>query len=155
MSNKFLVFLSVLFLLFLGIALVKANSQTKTTENDLRRYLTVNNQTIQIEIAQSAQDVANGLGNRDFLPENYGMLFLFRERSYPVFWMKNMRFPLDFIWIDGEIIVDVTENVSHKDQKKIYSPKFLIDKVLEVNAGFVNNNNIKIGDKIQFDKPVQ
>lgn len=64
-----------------------------------------------------------------------------------------MNFPLDFIWINNDKIVDISENIQapakgtlDADLEKIV-PKASVDTVLEVNAGFVSANGIKIGDK--------
>lgn len=84
------------------------------------------------------------------------MLFIFpKEDKYP-FWMKGVSFPLDFIWIKGDQVVDLLENVSppRVNQKDIdlpiYVPKESIDRILEVNAGTIARLNIKVGDTIKI-----
>ncbi|MCX7927973.1 MAG: DUF192 domain-containing protein, partial [Candidatus Omnitrophica bacterium] len=66
-------------------------------------------------------------------------------------WMKNMRFPLDFIWIDSEKkIVEITQNVPicTVDNCPVYSASVPIRYVLEVPAGFVKRYGISEGDTV-------
>lgn len=109
-----------------------------------------------VELADSVSKKALGLGKRDSIKENEGMLFLFDGPGTYGFWMKDMRFPIDIIWIRDNKIVDITENVLPEPQKsifnlKVYYPKEPVDKVLEIGAGLVKKYNFKIGDEIKFD----
>lgn len=105
---------------------------------------------IDVEIADTDNKRRLGLGGRDVLATNSGMLFIFESPRIPSFWMKGMKFPLDFIWIKGEKVVDLTLNVAPPNQfdKSLptFSPNQEIDKVLEVNSGYIDSHNIKIGD---------
>jgi uncharacterized membrane protein (UPF0127 family) len=89
---------------------------------------------------------------RNKLPQNKGMLFVFQEEQIHAFWMKNMRFPLDIIWADADKrIVDIRENaLPCQESCPHIVPEFPAKFVLEVNAGFVENNNIQVGDKLEF-----
>jgi uncharacterized membrane protein (UPF0127 family) len=89
---------------------------------------------------------------RKSLSDNQGMLFVFeREDSYS-FWMKNMLIPLDIIWIDKDKrIVDIkTDVLPCKDSCQGIMPQENSRYVLEVNAGFVEKNKVRIGDKVDF-----
>lgn len=118
----------------------------------------INGTTINVEIADTQSKRGKGLGGRENLATDAGMLFIFERQDMYSFWMKGLKFPLDFIWIRGGKIVDVTENVSlaGPDQKDenlpIYQSKELIDKLLEVNAGFVSIHGIKVGDTIKIEE---
>src|SRR5437016_1262720 len=63
--------------------------------------LTIKNQTFAIEIADTMMSKMRGLSGRDALSENNGMLFIFNGTSSSGFWMKDMKFPIDIIWIRG------------------------------------------------------
>jgi len=107
------------------------------------------------EIAITPEEKARGLSKRKFLPKDRGLLFIFENETIPSFWMKEMLFPIDIIWIKGGKIIGFEENLEPEasgTEFKIYSPKTTIDMVLEVNAGFVKENNIKIGDMIRVEK---
>lgn len=111
------------------------------------------NQPIRVEIADTEALRAKGLSGRKSLAQDEGMLFIFQSPSRYTFWMKDMHFPLDFIWINKDTVVDITENVSPpvdfgSSALPRYKPLEPVDKVLEVNAGIVESSNIQIGDKV-------
>lgn len=112
-----------------------------------------NKARVKAEIAETQKERILGLSYRKKLEKNHGMIFIFEKEDYHPFWMKNMNFSIDIIWIDGEKkIIDITENVSPETFPKVFRPSKPAKFVLEVEAGFVKENNIKIGDKIQFRK---
>jgi len=86
----------------------------------------------------------------DDLNENQGMLFISPVKMKPGFWMKNMKFAIDIIWLNENKIVDLTANLLPPigDDLRVYYPKEPVNKVLEVKAGFINRNNLKIGEEI-------
>lgn len=116
--------------------------------------LIINKHIIPIEIAATSQEKSLGLGERDSLPAENGMLFPYDRKDRYQFWMKGMRFPLDFIWIDGTTIVDLIENVppptSAFENLPVFQPRVPVDKILEVNAGLIKKYGIKIGDSIRI-----
>lgn len=106
---------------------------------------------ITVEVADTEEKRSQGLSGRTSLPQNGGMLFVFPQKNRHSFWMKEMKFPLDFIWIDGNQVVDITYDVPYpKDEEAVHSlvPEFPVDKVLEINAGGVNLSGVKIGDQV-------
>lgn len=111
---------------------------------------------INIEIAESNEAKKKGLGGRQSLATDSGMLFVFSKPDRYRFWMKGLSFPLDFIWISGDKIVDIFLNAKAPEvgladnALTIYTSNQPVDKVLEVNAGFARGNNIQIGDLIQL-----
>lgn len=116
----------------------------------------INQTIVNIEVADTPAKRQQGLGGRESLASGSGMLFVFEKEDKYRFWMKGLSFPLDFIWIKDMSVVDLTENVAFPDPNQsdetleIVTPKEKVDMVLEVNAGYVRANNIKIGDKIEF-----
>lgn len=111
---------------------------------------------IKIEVAKNNDEKAKGLGGRESLAEENGMLFVYDVKLKPRFWMKGMRIPLDFIWIDGDKVVDLLANVPPPQEGQsdatlpLYSSVVEVDKVLEVNAGFISKNNITVGDIVNY-----
>lgn len=108
------------------------------------------------EIADTDQSRELGLSYRKQLEAGSGMLFSFNSLVKPVFWMKDMLFPLDIIWIKEDKIVDIHKNVPIPKpgedlyQLPKYSPRQAVNFVLEVNAGFTNQNGIKVGDSVDI-----
>ena len=93
-----------------------------------------------------------GLSFRESLSRDTGMLFIFDKKEAYSFWMNEMKFPLDFLWIDGDLVTDLSENIPPPDGNNIetVTPQNPVDKVLEVNSGIIKELEIKIGDRIIF-----
>jgi len=104
---------------------------------------------VKVEIADEPIEMSKGLSNRKNLDENHGMLFVFSTPGQPAFWMKDMEFSIDIIWIKDDTVVDIAPNlpVVAAEFLSTYSPKEPANYVLEVNAGFAAEHGIKIGDK--------
>ncbi len=109
----------------------------------------INENKFKIEIVNSSEKLSKGLGERDGLCDKCGMLFEFSEKERHSFWMKEMRFNLDIIWIDGNEIVYIAKNISHNSSETI-NPEVKADKVLEIKGGLADRIGIKAGDVIEF-----
>ena len=111
------------------------------------------NVCIESEIADSQAERSRGLMLRKYLAPKQGMLFIFPEEDKHSFWMKNMKFPLDLIWIGGnKKVVDIKTYVSPcGDTCESYSPLAKALYVLEVNAGFVKQYNVSAGDTVSIE----
>jgi len=95
---------------------------------------------------------SKGLAIRDSLNENEGMLFIFETPQKYSFWMKDMKFPIDIIWInqDGKI-VHIEKNLPpcvFLLPCPSYAPKDDSLYVLEVVSNFTNKFNINVGDPV-------
>ena len=92
-----------------------------------------------------------GLMNHTSLAETEGMLFVFEENDIHNFWMKNMKFGIDIIWMnDGFDVIHIEENVPTclNNPCETYGPSTHSKYVLEVQEGFVEKHNIKLNDKL-------
>lgn len=123
--------------------------------NDVKNEIQIGDVTVEVTISETPQERMKGLSGRQSLSENEGMLFIFEQKdTTPTFWMKEMLTPLDIIWIDEEQIVQINKDVpipqpGTQDQNlTLYPANQPIDYVLEVNAGFSEKNNIKVGDSV-------
>lgn len=121
--------------------------------------LTINGINIQVEIADTNILRQNGLSNRDSLEEGKGMLFVFEKQNIrPTFWMKDMQFPIDIIWINDNQVSQIMKNVRpdlpgvSNVNRAIYKPNDEIDFVLEVPANFSEQKGIKEGDLVALPK---
>lgn len=113
----------------------------------------INNITIPVEISDTPAKQVQGLSDRAELDSESGMLFIFPDKRIRQFWMKNMHFPIDIIWINDDKIVNISKNLPPEGElpDKTYSSESDVNYVLEVNAGFCDGNGIKTGDKIIHD----
>jgi uncharacterized membrane protein (UPF0127 family) len=107
---------------------------------------------IKVEIADTLEEIRNGLSNRESLDDDRGMLFVFAEPGEPAFWMKDMKFPIDIIWIQNDRVVDIAPNlpVVAGEFLSTYTPREPANYVLEVNAGFAAEHRIEVGDKVDI-----
>lgn len=148
--NKKLIIIFLVIVGFCGllVLILKKNSSGLTP-------LYIGKTKILVEIADTPEKRSQGLSRRKTLANNTGMLFVFEQAGIHSFWMKDMLFPLDFIWIANKQVVELSENVpkpiNSLEQPKVVIPKQPIDMVIEVNAGFVKSNNIKVGNKVIFN----
>lgn len=154
---------SVLLILVIGVALFIFNPMSSKTPDipflpQPAKFSTlqINGENIKVEIADTALKRSKGLGGRKSLGENEGMLFIFDKVDKHPFWMKGLTFPLDFIWIRDDAIVDILPNIQPPQKGipdsslPIYTSKVAADKVLEVNVGTVQKYDIKVGDLIKL-----
>lgn len=103
---------------------------------------------IDIEIADNDYERQLGLMNRQSMEEMRGMLFIFPQQEYQSFWMRNTLFSLDMIFINSnKEIVTIHKNTTPLSEQSYPSSAPAI-YVVEVNAGFCDRHQIKIGDKI-------
>ncbi|MFH1188161.1 MAG: DUF192 domain-containing protein [bacterium] len=137
--------LAIILVFFLSACGVK-NTNIKKAE------IKINNKTITAEVVETLEAQIKGLSGREKLGQNEGMLFVYTDKKIRTFWMKDMLFPIDIIWIADNKIADISENMSIPENGEIKraTPKEKINYVLEVNAGFVENNGLKIGDEVQI-----
>lgn len=110
---------------------------------------------VDLELAVTPQEVADGLMYRPSLPENRGMLFIFEADRYPSFWMKNTLIPLDLVFLDSTgSVVDVVANVPPcaADPCPTYSPKTPARAVLEMAAGTAARHGVEAGAVVTFQR---
>lgn len=121
-------------------------------KNPLQPRVSINGHVIPVELALTNEEKERGLGYRDSLDPDSGMLFVYSHAEQYGFWMKGMRFPIDIIWIADNIVVDISHNVEVATTSALphYSPKVPVNKVLEVNAGKAQEWGIDIGDLVQI-----
>lgn len=104
---------------------------------------------ITLEIADEQPELVLGLSGRESIPRNHAMLFIFETTDFHGIWMKDMRFALDIMWLNEYAeVVHIEKNVSPQTYPKSFRPRARAKYVLETNAGFVQRNFIKIGDKL-------
>jgi uncharacterized protein len=107
--------------------------------------------TFNLIVAKTESDKQVGLSDRKSLPKNTGMLFPYDSESYPVFWMKDMEFPIDILFIRDSKIVTIYKNIqppNTSENIKLYQPEEPSDNVLEINAGLSDEYGIKKGDSV-------
>ena len=105
------------------------------------------------DVVRKDTDRAKGLMFRKGLAQDKGMLFVFENEDIYPFWMKNMTFPIDIIWISKDKrVVHIETNVPPCQQAPcaVYTPSAKASYVLEVSAGDAVQKGIKSGDQVFF-----
>lgn len=109
---------------------------------------------INVDLAKTPEQIAKGLSIKNTLSENEGMLFIFDTPKKWSFWMKDMKFPIDIIWISSDNkIVHIEKNLQPCTFFLFctsYSPDANSKYVLEVPSNYTTKNNIIVGDRVDF-----
>lgn len=110
-------------------------------------------QKIPVAVADNRIERAVGLMYREKLEAGHGMLFVFDSEGEHKVWMKNVQFPLDVLFISaGGNVVSLLKNLApcQKEPCQIYGPEAPAKYMLEINAGFIDREAVKVGDLILF-----
>ncbi len=106
---------------------------------------------IQAEISDTPDKMELGLSNRLSLDPDSGMFFVFSDSEPRSFWMKDMLFPLDIVWIDADKkVVGIAPNLSPDTFPETFVSPDNVQFVLELNAGGANKFGIATGTLLQF-----
>jgi len=110
--------------------------------------------SVDVEIADSDEERQVGLMNRESLPEDAGMLFVFEEDVDFGFWMKNTLIPLSiaFADADGEIVRILDMEPCEADPCTVYEPEATYRTALEVNQGAFADWGVAEGDRLTLDR---
>jgi len=121
-------------------------------EHDIAR-LRIARVVMEVELSQNLGERELGLSGRQSLASGKGMLFIFPKPGLYVIWMKNMKFPIDIIWLDQNYkVIYIKENARPESYPETFSPPDLAQYVLETNIGFADKYQIKIGDQAEILK---
>lgn len=125
-----------------------------TNSNGYRQVnVTVNGIKLVADIAANEEQRTKGLAVKDHLNENEGMLFVFSTPDNYAFWMKDMKFPIDIIWMDAnKTVVHIEHSLAPCSPASCptYPPNSNSLYVLETVAGFADKYNVTQGTKIEF-----
>ena len=114
---------------------------------------------LQTEVMVSDEDRQMGLMFRPSLPLDHGMLFIFERPDFHAIWMKNCKFPIDIVWLDGEHkVVHVAQSVPPCTAKvdrdcPVYQPLQRASYVVELNAGQAAKEKAVLGSTLEFTLP--
>ncbi len=122
-----------------------------TNRNSNTDILQVNGRSFLLQIARSEQERELGLGKRVSLPANEGMLFIFPQVQPECFWMKDMHFSIDMIWVNTKKqVVYIKHNVSPSTYPDSFCPTQPVKYVIELSAGMTNNAGLRVGQTLNF-----
>jgi len=116
------------------------------------KTVTINSVRIKAEVAQSPTEREQGLSNRPCIEANQGMLFVFDKLGRYSFWMKDMRFAIDIVWIgpDGKV-VHLESNIQPESFPETFTNKGKpAQYVLELQAGQAGVLGVELGTSVIF-----
>ena len=118
--------------------------------------VTINGKTIEIEIADEPDERSRGLMFRESLTKDTGMLFLFDREDFYSFWMMNVNFNLDLIWINsnGNVVHIERDVPSCFMNCPTYAPREAARYVLELNSGVANELDLLVGSFVSINLPI-
>lgn len=115
-----------------------------------RTTLRIGETSVDALLADTPALTSLGLSGREKLEENEGMFFIFSEPQPLSFWMKDMRFPIDIIWIDERsTVVGISNDLEPETFPQTFSPSVPAQYALEVNAGFAEKHGVVPGAKVE------
>lgn len=117
---------------------------------------TVNGHAFDLEIARDAEARRLGLGGRESLDANAGMLFVFPAEGFHRFWMKGVPFRLDLLYIDSNgVIVDIQRMKAEPGvadpELTVYQPPEKVQLALEILGGMAEDLGLEAGMTIGFE----
>lgn len=139
-------------LLIVSTIIILAVMRGKEKPTPSIQTLTIGTTQLQVTLADTFEKREQGLSGKSKMAENEGMLFTFPAYGTWTFWMKDMQFDLDFIYIKDKQVIALKERIpspkNNKGEVAIIEPEKEFDWLVEVNAGWVQNNAIKVGDRV-------
>lgn len=116
--------------------------------------LKINNAKLKAKLARTPKQMARGLmdsqgGDPNKLKPNEGMLFVYSEEEMLSFWMKNTSIPLSIAFIGADKRIQQIEDLEPHNEAAVKSDK-PAQYALEVNRGWFNKHNVKVGDKVDI-----
>lgn len=121
------------------------------SEADQYAYLQHGNRCVQLSVASTSAQKRRGLSGRKRLAEGEGMVFTYDKLGEYGFWMKDMNFPIDIIWLDEDNkVVTVKDRISPDSFPKTFRPTKPAKNVIEVASGTVGKLKIKSGDRLNL-----
>jgi uncharacterized protein len=124
---------------------------TNKEEDAYDKKLTIGEITLDVELADTPEKMAKGLSGRKELPDGKGMLFVYPSARTVSFWMPDMHFPIDIVFIREGKVAHIEHSVPNppintpKTQLKTYVSPEPVDMVLEVPAGWAGKNGVSVG----------
>lgn len=141
-------------LIILGL-LLSACAQKEPTStpesSDTYFPISIDGSQLQLQIALTKSQQSKGLMHRDSMPEDHGMLFLFKQPEPRSFWMRNTRIPLDIAYIDASGQVLEIHALYPNDENSVPSRSQKVLIAVETNRGWFARQHITRGAQLDIN----
>jgi len=146
-----IILLTVYIAAFIFFRQQKHLSDTRTNKG----ILYINKTKIDVQVASALFEKKQGLSGKPSIEKNEGMLFIYKKDGKYGYWMKNMNFPIDIIWIDSNFqIVEISENIPPESFPQSFKSEKPIRYVLEISANLAKDKQISVGDRVDGIKEI-
>lgn len=137
----------LLFIVVISLVFLSAGHRNKANVTDLH----VGGFTYSLNVADTPALRTKGLGDRVGMPVNQGMLFSYTNQDTRCFWMKDMHFSLDMIWLNAQHqVVYLQQNVSPNSFPHTFCSTSPAQYVVELDAGQAASRQIHLGQMLSF-----
>jgi len=145
LNKKFIVNFLIVVLFFVFIFFINNNLKSSF------KYIKIADVVLKVELAETIASQTLGLSGRKSLGEKEGMLFVFDHPDQYLFWMKDMNFSIDMIWLDeNSKIIYIQKDARPESYPEVFGPRRSSSYVLEVVSGFSDKYNLREGDSLVF-----
>jgi uncharacterized membrane protein (UPF0127 family) len=151
MNKKNLTSFIIVFIFIALMSFVLINQPPKNFGPADIKYVKIAGQDIKVDLALTVAEQEQGLSGRSGLAENSGMLFVFSKPGQYLFWMKDMNFPIDIIWLGEDMrVIYIKKDARPELYPETYGPNQNAKYVLEIASGFSEQYGLKAGDSALF-----
>lgn len=150
--------MQALYCLLLALSLCACSPRTATVEavaSDTYFSIPIKGSIPYLQLALTDGERSQGLMFRDTLPEDHGMLFLFKNSGKQSFWMRNTRIPLDLAYFDAQGKLLEIHSLYPYDENAVYSHSKEVLIAVEMNQGWFSRKNILPGAMLDLKALVQ
>ena len=113
------------------------------------RSMVIRDIEVQASVAETWPERIEGLSNTPYLPEGVVKLFVFDSAGFHSFWMKDMNYGIDILWVnEASEIVHIEQEASPESYPAMFVPNEEARYVIETVAGFVEKHGLVLGDSV-------
>jgi len=150
MNKLLVVFIAII--IVIAVAIVYSGSKGNLFGK--KAEATFGETTVALDVADTPESREKGLSGRNSLAEKAGMLFIFDQPGVPSFWMKDMKFPIDIIFVNNDKIVTIYKNVpapkNGETPSNYYQPTSPTNRVIELKAGMSDKYKLQVGNTVDL-----
>ena len=156
MASRPRLFLAVVRLLALVRALAATGPEPRTSHSTETTVTVVDETgttlgTVDVAVADTAQEHYVGLSETDSLAADEGMLFVFASEETRAFVMRDMAFAIDMVFVDANGTITTVHHAPVEDDENLTRYTGRARWVLEVPYGWTERHDVSVGDRIVID----
>jgi uncharacterized membrane protein (UPF0127 family) len=147
-----LLFVLIVSLLMILHGPAKAAESSPVAKPSPYKKIVVGKTPLRVEVADTLEKQERGLMFRQSMPENEGMLFVYKEPQEMSFWMRNTFIPLDIAFVGADGIILNIHQARPLDESVLYRSAGSAKYVIETNQGWFSRHGIRPGDRVTFGR---